>query len=318
MRVVITGAYGFIGSAIAHRLSDEPSIVLLAASRSPRGPQGRAIPIQLDLRDSGSLDRGLQGVDAIIHCAYGDRAATVDGTRNLVTWARRSGVRRLVHLSSIAVYGDAQGEVTEKHPRVSSSGSGYAAWKAETEEICEAATEIDIVTLRPTIVHGAGSVLWVTKMAQRLRVGAIGDLGPAGEGFCNLVHVRDVAEAAVAGLTGQPGAYNINGPEPVTWNAYFAQLAQAIGVPLPRISAASLRLRGVAAYPVKALGKVLPPLRGILPAALLEAPTPAEQQLYTLRATYPVDKAATGLSWTPRIGVEDGISEGASWWRHTR
>jgi nucleoside-diphosphate-sugar epimerase len=323
MRVLITGAHGFIGGAIARRLEEDPSMEIFAASRAPRAPQGRVLPVQLDLLDPGSLDRAPPGADAVIHCAYGDRASTVEGTRNLLAWARKAGVPRLVHLSSIAVYGPATGEVAENHPRVPSTGGDYAAWKSEAEALCEAATQIGTVLLRPSIVHGAGSALWVTKMARRLQVGAIGDLGPAGEGLCNLVHVRDVAEAAVAGLTGRPGAYNVNGTGinstgAITWNEYFARLARAAGLPLPRLSSASLRLRDLAAFPVKALGKLLPPLRGALPARLLETPLPAERKLYALRATYPVAKAAEGLGWSPRIGLDEGIADGASWWRQAQ
>lgn len=291
---------------------------VLAASRSPRAPQGRLLPVQLDLRDPAGFERLPTGIDAVIHCAYGDRAATVDGTGNLIAWARRAGVPRLVHLSSIAVYGMATGEVTESHPRIPSTGEGYAAWKAATEELCAAAPEIATVVLRPTIVHGAGSTLWVSKMARRLQSGVIGDLGPGGEGLCNLVHVRDVAEAAVAGVTGQPGAYNVNGAEAITWNDYFARLARAIGVALPRLSQAALQRCGLMALPVKALAKLLPPLRATLPAALLEAPGAAELPLFALRATYPVAHAAQGLGWAPRIGIDEGIAEGAAWWRQNR
>lgn len=291
---------------------------VLAASRSARPPQGRIRPVQLDLRDPASLGQALQEVEAVVHCAYADRATTVDGTRNLVAAMRRAGVGRLVHLSSISVYGEASGEVTESRPRIPGSGDDYGGWKAAAEEICEAAPEIAIVMLRPTIVHGAGSGLWVSKMARRLEAGAIGDMGAAGEGTCNLVHVRDVAEAAAAGLTGRPGAYNISGTEPITWNDYFARLAGAIGVPLPGISPAALRVRALAAFPVKVVARLLPPLRGALPAALLETPLAPEQKIYALRATYPVALAAEGLGWAPRIGIEEGLADGAAWWLQSR
>lgn len=318
MRVLITGAHGFIGGAITRRLAGDPAMEVLAASRSARTPQGRIRPVQLDLRDAASLERALQGVEAVVHCAYADRATTVDGTRNLVAAMRRTGVGRLVHLSSISVYGKASGQVTESWPRIPGSGDDYAGWKAAAEEICEAAPGISTVMLRPAIVHGAGSGLWVSKMARRLEAGAIGDMGPAGEGTCNLVHVSDVAEAAAAGLTGRPDAYNINGTEPIAWNDYFARLAGAIGVPLPHISPTALRLRALAAFPLKAVGRLLPPLRGALPTVLLETPLAPEQKIYALRATYPVALAAEGLGWAPRIGIDEGIADGVAWWLQSR
>jgi nucleoside-diphosphate-sugar epimerase len=318
MRVLVTGAHGFIGGVIARQLVQAGGFTVLAGSRSPRSGVDGLEPVRLDVRDKASLLTALRGVDAVVHCAVGDRATTIDGTRNLLEAARDTGVQRLVHLSSISVYGMATGRVDEQTPRVSAFGKDYGAWKTAAEVICETATGIEVVMLRPTIVHGAGSGIWVGKMARRLQSGAIGDLGVLGDGTCNLVHVRDVATAALTSLRGAPGAYNVNGPEAITWNTYFRRLAAAFGLPCPVLTPAGLRLAASLSLPIKAAARALPGIAGRLPSRLLLAPGSAEMPLFALVADYPTDAAAHGLGWAPAVGIAEGLADSAAWLRATR
>jgi nucleoside-diphosphate-sugar epimerase len=138
------------------------------------------------------------------------------------------------------IYGEAAGLVGED---VKPSATGpYAAAKITCENIIGdfVAAGLDAVILRPGIVHGPGSWAWTWRIASLLRAGRIGDLGPLGEGFCNLITPGDVARAAVAALvaTNIAGeAINLGSTDPPSWNAYFASLAHAIGLPRPaRIS----------------------------------------------------------------------------------
>lgn len=306
--LLVTGASGFIGGAIARRLGGRVGVTLRAASR-------RAVPggVRLDLTDPATLPPALEGVDAVIHCAVGDAATTIAGTRHVLAASRAAGVRRFVHLSSVSVYAATEGALAEDSPRVTPGGSGYAHWKAAAERECEAAG-IETVLLRPAIVHGAGSVLWVGKMGARLRQGLVGDMGQAGEGWCNPVHVDDVAAAVEAALTGRPGAYNISGAAPLTWNAYFAGLAAAMGMEAPRLSPAKVARNTWLSLPLKAVARVAPALRPRLPA-LLDAPARGELALFRQRVTYPIQAAAEGLGWHPSISVEQGWAEGAAWLR---
>lgn len=306
--LLVTGASGFIGGAIARRLGARGDLSVRMGSR-------RTLPVgvRLDLTDPATLPSALDGVDAVIHCAVGDAATTIRGTRHLLAASRALGVRRFVHLSSVSVYAATEGALAEDSPRVTPAGSGYAHWKAAAELACETAG-IETVLLRPAIVHGAGSVLWVGKMGLRLRHGLVGAMGEAGEGWCNPVHVEDVAAAAEAALTGRPGAYNISGAAPLSWNAYFAGLATAMGVELPHLSPAQVTRNAWLSLPLKAMARLAPPLRARLPA-LVEAPARGELALFRQRVTYPIHAAAEGLGWRPAISVKQGWAEGAAWLR---
>ncbi|MFN3447201.1 MAG: NAD-dependent epimerase/dehydratase family protein [Roseococcus sp.] len=296
MRVLVTGGHGFIGRAACARIAHAHAVI--AASRRSG----------LDVTRPETLPPALAGVEAVVHAAVDGRASILEGTANLLAAARAAGVRRFVHLSSVAVYGAAEGAVREDAPRAPAD-SGYGRWKAEAEALVEAAPDLDPVILRPALVYGPGDPLWIGRMARRLAVGALGPMGAAGEGLADLVHVRDVAEAIALALAGPPGAYNLGGPTPLSWNDYLARLAAGLGLAPRPFSPGELAWRARLALPVKALARALPPLAPLLPAALREAPGAGELALFRRRATYPWDKAQAALGWTPRIGLEEGLAE---------
>lgn len=307
--VLVTGAGGFIGSAVARALSGQTEVI--AATRD-----GRNRTRQLDLREGATLEERLTGAGAIVHCAVGDRQVTVDGTRRLLEAAARAGVRRVVHLSSVAVYGAAEGEVGEDTAMVSPGVGGYAGWKAAAELACLQAQGLEVVRLRPSIVYGPGSKLWVDGLARRIRSGRWGVFGEQGEGFCNLVHVRDVANAVVRAISAKdaPGrALNVNGSGRLTWNEWFVAFGRTIEAPeLRDISPLRLRLRVATSLPVKAIARISP---NFAADWRLGAPARSELALFALRAHYPTGAARDVLGWEPVIGWQDGLAECAEWLR---
>ncbi len=299
--VLITGAAGFVGRHVCRLLGSDPAWRVVAATRDGRDGTRR-----LDLR--GPVDGALAGVDAVVHCAVGGRAVTVDGTRALLREAAAARVRRFVHISSVAVYGAAVGAVAEDTPLVASGSRGYAGWKAAAEQACATQAGLAVVRLRPAIVYGPGSVPWVSQVARRIRSGRWGVFGAAGEGTCNLVHVEDVAAAVACALAAPAaaGAFNVNGPEAVTWNRWFTLVAQAIGAPALRpVAPATLRARSLLSLPVKAAARLRP---GLAEGWLLGAPAASELALFARRTTYPVAAAQAALGWQPRIGIAAGLA----------
>ena len=307
--VLVTGAGGFIGSHLLRHLQRNTDFATIPATRD-----GRDGSRALDLRDIAGLRSGLAGIKTVVHCAVGDRTVTVDGTRALLAAAAAAGVRRFVHISSVAVYGGATGAVTEATPMLPGGGRGYAAWKAAAERACIAQQGMEVVRLRPTIVYGPGSKLWVAELAHRIRSGRWGTFGAAGEGTCNLVHVLDVVAAAeqALALPGVAGAvFNVNGTEPMSWNEWFSRMAAALGAPALRpIGTLQLRTRVLTSLPLKAIGRIRP---GFANSWLAGAPARSELALFGLQASYPIAAARAGLGWEPKIKVEQGLAGCIRW-----
>jgi nucleoside-diphosphate-sugar epimerase len=341
--VLVTGAGGFIGGRMVEVLQQDSRFAVRAAVRrwSTAARIGRLPldPVQLDLLDPAWLRGGLAGVDAVVHCAVGDRRATVEGTRNLLAAAREVGVRRVVHLSTVDVYGRAEGTVTEAHPW-ERTNRAYGDAKIEAEETCldHARLGHEVVILRPTIVYGPFSESWTIEFALRFEQGDWRLPREGCQGSCNLVYVDDVVRAALLALDA-PGtsgeAFNVNGPDRVTWQEYFDALNRALGFP-PLHSPGSTGAHALAAAvapvraavkatykaleePILALYKRSKPARVMMKWAertLRTVPSPAEFDLYGRAARFPSDKARDRLGYRPAVAMDRGIALSVAWLRH--
>ncbi len=224
-----------------------------------RGAGASETTVGCDASDLGSVTAALQGADFVVNCVAGDADTLLAATRNVCAAARSNGIKRVVHLSSMAVYGSAQGLVDETHALDPGLG-----WYAQAKVECEAemqrfvAAGGDAVILRPGCIHGPGSTQWTGRIGGFLKQHRLGDLGAAGDGVCNLIHVGDVAAAIEAALV-RPGlagvAFNLGDPDPGTWNEYFIAFGRAIGAtPVSRVTQRWLKIEGkVLAIPLKLL-----------------------------------------------------------------
>jgi nucleoside-diphosphate-sugar epimerase len=201
-----------------------------------------------DVLDKNQVERAIEGVDVVVHCAVGPGDVTVKGTENMLAASHRHGVRKFVHLSTIDVYGTVEGDVDETAP-YQYTGSAYGDSKIEAEKLCWRYLErgVPTVILRPTIVYGPYCKLWVLKYAERLLSGKWGVFKGIGDGVCNLVYIRDLIDAIFLSVDSESAvgqAFNINGLERVTWNEYFGKLNLALGQPpLGEIKAGKAQLR---------------------------------------------------------------------------
>ncbi|MCI1004763.1 NAD-dependent epimerase/dehydratase family protein [Herbaspirillum sp. C7C8] len=256
MKVLVLGATGFIGQRLVSHLRDVGwATPLLAGRRPPATLTGGLEFRQVDTLDVGSLRRALADVDAVVNCVAGEGDAIGLGAKLLVEAAMHTSHPRIVHMSSMAVYGRQEGYLAEDSP-LDPGGSWYSQAKCEAERhmTAYAAAGQRLVMLRPGCVHGPGSDMWVAQIARLLAAGRLGDLGPLGAGWSNLVHVDDVCAAVLLALHhepetgGQTGAiapaiFNLAGQDSPRWNRYFVDLAQAIGAgPAQTISSARLQL----------------------------------------------------------------------------
>lgn len=224
MRALVTGAAGFIGSHVARQLCERGDSVraLVLPSDDLRNLAGLDCEIRLgDVTDRDSVARAMRSIDVVFHVAALYRlwlpdprrlfAVNVDGTRTVLDQAGRSGVRRVVHTSSIARFGG-QGpgrSATESSPfALGATRSDYARSKAEAHEVALAAAACgqDVVLVAPCGPLGPGDV--GPTPTGRLLLGCLSlPVITVTDTVTNFVDVRDVARghllAAEHGVAGQ-------------------------------------------------------------------------------------------------------------------
>ena len=159
-----------------------------------------------------------------------------------------------------------------------------------------------------------------------------------GEGICNLVYVADVVAGILSAIRNERAvgeAFNLNGPEMITWNQYFQRLNAALGLPdLELINPSGSGMRAAILRPVKSSAKLVlkhleSPLkkayerfrgaRTIMQLAEKSIKTTAsfsELSLYSRDAVYVTSKAQEMLGYNPRFDVVAGLQMSVSWLNH--
>jgi predicted dehydrogenase/nucleoside-diphosphate-sugar epimerase len=343
--VLVTGATGFIGARIVEHLhlSGERRVRAgihqwSSAARLGRFPVDIAL---MDLMDPVQIEKGLEGVTHVIHCAKGPGGATEEGTRNLLEAALKKEVARFVHLSTTEVYGEVSGEITEEFP-FQYTGNEYSRSKIEAEKACWEYQKkgLPLVVLRPSIVYGPFSNNWTLHFARMLQEGTWGEYEKIGEGTCNLIYVDDLVRAALTVLDHDAvigEAFHVTGPDLITWNEYFHQFNSALGLPpLAKISAGRAGLKTTLMLPVRSAGKIVKnhfmgPVKklsekSVLAKRMLKAvehkltttPVSDELKLFSKKAIFTTSKLKTVTGFLPTTKAEDGIYQTACWLRQLR
>jgi nucleoside-diphosphate-sugar epimerase len=237
-RILVTGATGFIGSRLCELLSLEHRLPYRALvrdfSRAARIGRLDAELVAGDMLDAASLARAVDGCDAVVNLAHSDDRTAEKQTAHLVDACVRAGVRRFVHISSMAVYGPSPKlpVITEDTAPIQRWGEAYSDAKAAAEAVVTAAARrgsLASVVLRPTIVYGPYS-FFVTPIVQEARLGRI-SLIDGGRGICNAVYVDDVCEAIMAALDRDDAvgaAVQINGDTRITWLDFISAFADMV------------------------------------------------------------------------------------------
>src|SRR5271165_7179221 len=261
MKILVTGATGFLGSHVArHLLADGADLRLLtrSTSRTDNIADLPAEPVVGDLRDLDSLKRGMTGCEVVFHVAADFRVwaingqelyqSNVEGTRNILLAARDSGVRRVVYTSSVATMGFGNnGHMTDENAPVGLSNmiGDYKRSKFMAEQlVIEAARGgRDVVMVNPTTPIGERDIK-PTPTGQivvdflKRKFPAYVDTG------LNLVDVEDCANGhLLAAEKATPGERYILGGENLTLKQILDKLASITGLPSP-----SIRLPYAVAY----------------------------------------------------------------------
>ncbi|MFL6733144.1 MAG: NAD-dependent epimerase/dehydratase family protein [Sphingomicrobium sp.] len=218
----MTGVTGFIGSRLLENIADETVEIRALARRSMR-PRRGVTWVQGALDNSDALSALVEGCDAIIHIAglINGRTAgefdevNVGGTAALVAAARAAGVRRFVHISSLAA----------REPEISL----YGASKAKSEAVVRA-SGLEYAIVRPPAVYGPGD----KETLELFRMAKLGLVLLPAKGRISLIHVDDLVRLMWA-LCGRDAPSNMTiepddgRPGGLTHREFAKQLGEALG-----------------------------------------------------------------------------------------
>lgn len=253
-QTLVTGASGFVGSAVARTLvrSGFPVRALVR----PASPRFHLDGIDLefvdgDIRDAAAVRRAMSGIRYVFHVAADYRlwapdrreifATNVEGTRNVMQEALRAGVERVVHTSSVATLGwprdGSPGD--ETHPLSEQEGIGtYKRSKIAAERLVEAmiAREgLPAIIVNPSTPIGPRDVR-PTPTGRIVVEAACGRIPGFVDTGLNLVHVDDVADGHLAAFhRGKIGERYILGGENVSLADMLAEIARLVGRRPPRL-----------------------------------------------------------------------------------
>jgi len=237
-KILVTGATGFIGSRLCELLSLEHRIPYRALvrnfSRAARIARLDAELVAGDMGDIESLARAVEGCDVVFNLAHAEDSTAEKETAQLIEVCARAKVRRVVHMSSMAVHGPSPkpAVLTESTATIERWNEGYSDAKAAAEGLMMAAARrgtLATVALRPTIVYGPYS-FFVTPIVQDARRGVV-SLIDGGRGVCNAVYVDDVCDAVMAALDRDDvvgSAFLVNGDTRLTWKDFISAFADLV------------------------------------------------------------------------------------------
>jgi nucleoside-diphosphate-sugar epimerase len=317
MRVLLTGGSSLLGAGVVRALHARGDDVVVLQRRPAAVASELGLAERLaDLTDAATVQRAMQGADAVIHLAarvgvVGTaeqfHRANVTGTRTVLRAARASGVPKLVFISS---------------PSVAHSGSALAGTGAEPADPdrarghysrSKARAELDVlaadgpgfttIAIRPHLIWGPGDTQLVGRIVERARSGRLALVG-GGRALIDTTYIDNAVDAVVAALdharAGHGQAFVVSNGEPRTVAELFERICAAAGVAAP-----SLRVPRTVAWTGGALAEVAwrlgrrtddPPMTRFLASQLATA------HWFDQRRVRQV------LDWTPRVSLDEGFA----------
>lgn len=318
MRVLLTGATGFVGRRLVGRLSTSSDVEVVLALRSvaPKAPIGTITASVKGLAPDTNWQPALDGISIVIHAAarvhvMKDTAAdslaefrsvNVEGTLNLARQAARSGVERFIFISSIKV----NGETTQLgKPYLADDFPApvdpYGISKMEAErglrEIA-AQTGMEVVIIRPPLVYGPGVKANFLAMMRWLWRGIPLPLGSI-HNRRSLVALDNLVDLIVT-CVDHPAAANqtflVSDGEDVSTTQLLRRMGDALGKP----------------------ARLIPVPAGVLKfgAALLGKPEVAQRLCGSLQVD--ISKTRELLGWNPPVSLDEGLRQTAEHWAVSR
>lgn len=324
MRTLITGGTGFIGFRLACYSLDAGEQVRIVgrtntaaeAANAARLAERGAEVLLASVTDPAAVRRAVEGIDVVYHLAAAQHEAgvpdrlfwevNVDGTRHVLEASGAAGVRRLVHGSTIGVYGSTTREPADEQtpPRPENV---YGVTKLAGERlVLDAANPVPSVVVRIAETYGPGDrrLLKLFRAIDRRAFVMVGD----GTNLHHPVHVDDLVEGLRLAASVEPAVGSLvvlAGPDVLTTRRMAEIIARELGTTLRGVRVpvrpvlGLARLAEAAARPLGAR----PPLH------------PRRIDFFVKNFVFSPQRAKDLLGFVPRVGFERGVAETVAWYR---
>lgn len=323
MTALVTGASGFVGSAVLRKLLDCGQEVRALVRKSSNRKNLDDLPVEQiegDLRDDDSLHSAVRGCRILYHVAGDYRLwipdpesmyrTNVEGTKNLLRIAVDAGVEKIVYTSSVATLGlsDDGSPATEDTPIIPEKIIGHykrSKYMAEQEVLQLVEKEkMPVIIVNPSTPVGPRDIkptptgrIIVDTMNRRMP--AYVDTG------LNIVHVDDVAAGHLLACDmGEYGERYILGGENMTLKAILEEICAISGLKPPKI-----RVPHNAILPIAWFAEGLARVTGREPVATVDSVRMAKKKMY-----FSSEKARTRLGYETRP-VREGLVDAIQWFR---
>ena len=327
MKVLVTGAAGFLGGHLVDMLlerGDEVRAMVRPMEDASRLRMLEGVEVVYgDLTEPETLKRAVQGVQRVYNVAAKTgpwgledvyRAINVGGLADLISASMDAGVERIVHTSSITVYGHhLHGIITEDHS-FHAEDNPYSRTKIAGEKLIANLVKdrgAPFVIVRPAWIYGPRDAASFGRFVSLVESGK-GFIIGSGKNIVPVVYVRDVAQGIIkAGDAGNEvigQAYTIADDRRVTQAEYLNTIADFLQVPPVSRHFPYIALYGggrAAELTWRALGR------------RKSAPPPVTTYGVTLLAgnqEFSIEKARRELGYEPQFDVIRGVSEGVKWY----
>ena len=323
MTILITGATGFVGSAVLRQLVAAGHRVraLVRPDSDRRNLEGVAVEIAVgELRDPSSLDRAAAGCSGLFHVAADYRLwapktdgiyqTNVTGTRNLMSAAAQAGVARIVYTSSVATLGHTRDGTPADETTPATIDDMIGAYKRSKflaeSEVRKLAGEqaLPVVIVNPSTPVGPRDAK-PTPTGRMIVEAAAGRMPAFVDTGLNLVHVDDVAAGHLLAFEhGAVGERYILGGENMTLRDILNEIAAITGRRPPRV-----RLPHGLVLPIAYLAEAWARVSGGQPFATVDGLRMAKQTMF-----FSSQKARDALGFKPRPAVE-ALGDAVEWYR---
>jgi nucleoside-diphosphate-sugar epimerase len=323
MKVLVTGANGFIGSNLCRRLLEEGEEVHALVRKTSDLHFLEGLKVQLhygDISDKSGLKKALHQIEKVFHVAglaadWGPYALfekiNFEGTKNVAQAASDAGVKRFVYISTVAFHGFGKQNVTEDMPPATQL-IPYAETKYKAEQWLwqfSKQTEMEITAVRPGNVFGINDRTFISKYMDALLQGKFAEINHGRSKTCP-VYVENLVDIIMLVSKEKKAvgeAYLATDGLDICWHEFNTSLARHLGVKLPKTSI-PYGIAMAAAQVYYRLHRLL----GIKTEPFL---TPYRINNGGKDYHFSIQKLKSHFGYTPKVGFEEAMKRTVDWYR---